>query len=135
MVTAMRNPTNFAETRPNHSDAQLRTRAYRVAPSAVVSTVREIVPQLRTYGRAWRVNPARGSRAIGSRDAVVVQCEVPVLIFTDDLKITVQEQGEHTGVDVESRSRVGRGDFGENRRHILQLLRALDARLPPSQPK
>jgi uncharacterized protein (DUF1499 family) len=97
--------------------------------------VREIVPQLRTYGRAWRVNPASGSRAIDSRDAVVVQCEVPVLIFTDDLKITVQEQGEHTGVDVESRSRVGRGDFGENRRHILQLLRALDARLPPSQPR
>jgi uncharacterized protein (DUF1499 family) len=58
-----------------------------------------------------------------------IRCEVPVLFFTDDLTITIREQNEQTHVDVESRSRVGRGDFGENRRHIIQVLHALDARM------
>ncbi|HEX8236379.1 MAG TPA: DUF1499 domain-containing protein [Abditibacteriaceae bacterium] len=120
----MSNPTNFAATRPDHSDLQLRTRVYGVAAADAVSAVREIIPRLRTYGRLWRMETSSIRR-----DTVVVTCEVPVLFFTDDLKVTVHAQGVHAQVDVESRSRVGRGDFGENRRHIIQLLHALDAKL------
>jgi uncharacterized protein (DUF1499 family) len=135
VVIAMLNPTNFAETRPDHSDPQLRTRIYRAAPDEVASAVREIAPQLRTYGRSWRVTPVlSGLRAIGSRDAITVTCEVPVLFFTDDLKVTIREQNKGAQVDVESRSRVGRGDFGENRRHIIQLLHAIDARMDNQLP-
>jgi uncharacterized protein (DUF1499 family) len=125
VVMAMKNPTNFAATRPDHSDPQLRTRAYRVGPAEAASAVEEIVPQLRTYGRTWRVQPSSNAR-----DVVVITCEVPVLFFMDDLNVTIHAQGENTRLNVESRSRIGRGDFGENRRHIRQLLNALDARLP-----
>jgi hypothetical protein len=126
----MRSPTNFAETRHDHSDPQLRTRVYRVAPSLVASTVAEIVPRLRTYGRPWRiVSPTPLTPQNTMQVVDNIRCEVPVLFFTDDLTITIREQNEQTHVDVESRSRVGRGDFGENRRHIIQVLHALDARM------
>ena len=50
--------------------------------------------------------------------------------FTDDVTVLVTPDGPDAArVTVRSRSRVGRGDFGENARHIRALLRALDVRL------
>jgi uncharacterized protein (DUF1499 family) len=124
LIVAMKNPTNSAATRPDHPDAQLRTRVYQASVTEVAAAIDGTVPRLRTYGRSWRVKPMSSLH-----EAFVVQCEVPVLFFTDDLTVTIHPQDDHTYVDVKSRSRVGRGDFGENRRHILQLLHALDAQL------
>ena len=45
--------------------------------------------------------------------------------FVDDIHLTCSEEGAGTRVDVESRSRVGLGDFGQNRRNILELWRAV----------
>lgn len=58
-----------------------------------------------------------------------LHAEVPVLTFTDDLTVTLSSNNKETTVNVRSASRVGKGDFGENRRHIIQLLTALDQRL------
>ena len=51
--------------------------------------------------------------------------------FKDDVAIRLQEVSQGTRVDVRSRSRVGKGDLGANRKRISQLLDAARALLPP----
>jgi uncharacterized protein (DUF1499 family) len=41
--------------------------------------------------------------------------------FADDIRVTVRENGGVARVDAESRSRLGKGDFGQNRRNIREL--------------
>ena len=115
------NPTNFAATHPDHPDARLRTRRYRCTLDEARAAVEEVIPQLVTYGRHWRVVRA---------EADEVRAAVPVLVFTDDVTVTLRAADNGVILDARSASRVGRGDFGENRRHLRQLLTALDARLP-----
>lgn len=122
--------TNQIQTSPDASDAALRTRFYSAPLEDVEVATREIVPTLGSYGRPWRFMSAGFvDEAAGSRFAAI---EVPVLMFVDDLKVTLQAQDGKTRVDVESKSRVGHSDFGENRRHVLQVLSALDKRFNAS---
>jgi len=52
----------------------------------------------------------------------------------DDVTIRVRPaSGQSVSVDVLSRSRVGKGDFGANARRIAQFLEALDSTLSPSK--
>ena len=116
-------PTNRAQTSPDGAP-ELRTRVYPRDLNTTFDAVREVVQNQTTYGRSWRiVESAHAESDLTTRHLNV---EVPVLFFTDDLKVTLRAQGEKTSVDVESKSRVGQGDFGENRRHIMQFLRDLD---------
>ncbi len=71
---------------------------------------------------------------------ISVSCRSAVLRFVDDMTIWVAlDENGLTRVEVLSRSRVGRGDFGMNRRRIEGLLGRLDAavgignRLSPSK--
>jgi uncharacterized protein (DUF1499 family) len=124
------NPSNIAQTSPQSSDTTLQTRVYAVSMVEIEAMLRQLVPSLRTYGGRWRLISTEKHE-----DKVIVKCEVPVLVFTDDLVVTlspVQEPNTstpRTQVDVRSASRVGRSDLGENRRHIRQLLYQLDATL------
>lgn len=117
------NMTNIAETNPEHEDAELKTRHYSADLQAVKKSVEEIVPALSTYFRSWRLVE---SNANADKNSAAIRVEVPVVIFTDDLKIDLKREGDETIVNVRSASRIGRNDFGENRRHILQLLEKLD---------
>lgn len=117
--------TNHAETTPDNRDMRLRTRMYRAAPDAVTAALETVVPSLRTYGRAWRI-----ARTDGAADGMrTVHVEVPVVVFTDDLIVEIAPRGTGSRVEMRSRSRVGKGDLGENRRHLLQILPALDQAL------
>ncbi len=56
--------------------------------------------------------------------------------FTDDLTVTivpVSPNEDRARVTIRSRSRIGRGDLGENARHIRALQKAMDARLPRAE--
>ncbi len=117
-------PTNSAATRPDHEDVQLRTRYLRLPLAHVAAAIKVAVPTLRTYGRRWRFVEMKAEPAV-----VVLRAQVPVLVFTDDLVATLRAAPDGCRLDVASASRVGRGDFGENRRHILQLLAALHTQL------
>ena len=119
-------PVNRASTEANHADAALRPRFYAMPPREVQRQVLALVPTLSTYGRAWRFSNHEADEA---NEGFVVRCEVPVLFFTDDLQVRIEAEAGGSRVHVESSSRVGQGDFGENARHIRQLLRALDERL------
>lgn len=48
-----------------------------------------------------------------------------VVRFVDDIRLTLQKTATGVQVHAESRSRVGTGDFGQNRRNILELWSAL----------
>lgn len=66
------------------------------------------------------------------RDETTFEVEIPVArigLFIDDMKVTLSENNGITTVNVQSHSRVGRGDLGENRRHVMQLFTVLDQKL------
>lgn len=116
-------PTNRAQTLPDQSDADLQTRVYAAPQNEIAAKVRDL--QLSTYGRAWKLDSK------GTAKPNEITFRVPVIVFSDILTVSLGSEGkDRTRVDVESHSLVGQGDFGENRRHIKQLLRALDAALP-----
>ena len=48
-----------------------------------------------------------------------------VVRFVDDIRLTLQKTATGVQAHAESRSRVGTGDFGQNRRNILELWRAV----------
>ena len=113
------NPGMEAQTSPENPDARLRTRRYKVAIGDVRRSTLEIIPKLWKYGSHWRV--------IESESENVVVAEVPVLVFIDELRVTLTAENDFTRVDIYSKSRFpGGSDLGENRRHVLQLLAALD---------
>jgi len=116
-------PTNRAQTALDAPDPALQTRVYAAPTEQVADKVRAL--QISTYGRAWKLNEGAGQ----TPNRIVFR--VPVIVFTDVLTVSLQSEGAaKTRVDVESHSLVGQGDFGENRRHVKQLLNALDALLP-----
>ncbi|MGL4423801.1 MAG: DUF1499 domain-containing protein, partial [Gemmataceae bacterium] len=41
--------------------------------------------------------------------------------FVDNVHLTCSEEGAGLRIDAESKSRIGAGDFGQNRRNILEL--------------
>jgi uncharacterized protein (DUF1499 family) len=45
--------------------------------------------------------------------------------FTDDVMIRLESTPTGTRVHARSQSRVGKGDLGQNRRNVMELLRAL----------
>ena len=117
-------PTNVAATAPDHAEAALRTRYYKTDLNTFRAETETIVRSLSTWGRSWKhiATEENGNSAL-------VRAEVPVVVFTDDLWVKAERAADGVVVNVHSNSRVGKSDFGENRRHLLQILEALDARL------
>ena len=119
-------PDNVAQTSPDGGTKHLTTRYYSTDLVSAAKAVEEVVPTLSTWGGSWKLieNKIEGNNAI-------VKIEVPVVVFTDDLQVTIatQENSEFVKLDVRSNSRVGKSDFGENRRHVVQILDALDKKL------
>ena len=116
-------PTNVCATRPDHPDISLRTRIYAISPETVHNGIRKVIAAQRTYGRAWKMTETIDE----------IRAEVFVLMFVDDLVVSMRRDGDGTRVDVRSQSRVGRGDFGENRRHVWQFLRSLDEEMKAAE--
>ncbi|MDF2440184.1 MAG: hypothetical protein JWN98_1168, partial [Abditibacteriota bacterium] len=112
--------TNVAQTSPDHHDPLLRTRHFNSDLQTVSAAVQSTLASMSTYGRDWKTRQIR--RDAG---AVTFTSEVPVLMFIDDFTVTLQHSGDGTLCDVRSAARVGKGDLGENRRHVLQFLHAL----------
>jgi uncharacterized protein (DUF1499 family) len=116
-------PDNVAETSPNGGSKKIASRYYAVDVATAAKSVEEIIPTLSTWGGNWKLIESKieGNSAI-------IKAEIPVVVFTDDLTVTIttQEKSDSAKIDVRSSSRVGKSDFGENRRHIVQILEAMD---------
>lgn len=59
------------------------------------------------------------------RGVIVAVATTPVLRFKDDVTIEVKRDGGGSVVNVRSKSRIGRGDFGANARRIRAFQAAL----------
>ena len=128
---AIINPGNAAETSDDNKDENLKTRYYQTDFQTFIEETKKIIPTMKTYGQNWKL--AGGGGGGGESDesqhrSETLIVEVPVAIFTDDLEINAVKEAntDKIKVDLHSTSRTGKSDLGENRRHILQLLKALD---------
>lgn len=119
------NPGNVAETSESAKDELLKTRRYKTDLQKFVTETENIVPSLSTYGQSWKIASSNLYENSAS-----IKTEVPVVFFTDDLEIKAENDAEkgEVAVNIYSSSRVGKSDLGENRRHVLQILAALDER-------
>lgn len=127
---AITNPGNSAETSPDAKDENLKTRHYQADLETFVEETEKLIPTLKTFGRNWKF--IGGGEEVGNIESrhgsAAILIEVPVVFFVDDLEINAVKEAGKTGttINVRSSSRVGNSDLGENRRHISQLLKALD---------
>lgn len=116
-------PDNIAETSADGGTKNLKTRYYKTDIETATKAAEQIIPTLSTWGGSWKlINTNK------MEDSAEIRVEIPVIIFTDDLEVEIKKaetEGE-VQVDVISKSRVGKSDFGENARHVRKILDALD---------
>jgi hypothetical protein len=142
LYAKFRSPGNVAETSPAPTDPTLQTRRYEIRGDVALARqeIEEVISTITTYGGAWKLathsnNPKAAFTDAESPSLAIVRAEVPVVVFTDDLQVRVRQYADkRIAVDVKSASRVGKSDFGENRRHIRQLLAELDKRFAATSP-
>ncbi len=107
--------TNIAETSPTPEFPELRTRVYKAPLEKVMEAVKAVIA---ARPATWTL--------VSSDTSGHVHATKKVLTFTDDVFVFLQTLPEGTRMDVRSQSRVGKGDFGENRRHVATLLSDVD---------
>jgi uncharacterized protein (DUF1499 family) len=115
MLTAI--TENRLETSKNHSDATLWPRHYAV--SGIFKMAINIIegwPHWRIVSQDPKTGIIRAER------------KTRLLRFIDDVEIQIVTNGE-TEVHVRSQSRIGKGDFGQNKRNVREFLMALDKRV------
>ena len=118
---AIMNPNNIAETSVDAKEEALRPRKYKTDLPNFIGETEKIIAVQTTYLKSWKLISSSTAGTTAS-----IKTEVPVVVFTDDLEIKAETQNDEVLVNIRSNSRVGQSDFGENRRHVLQILEALD---------
>lgn len=107
--------TNVAETRRNHRFPELEMPCYRLAPRTLFTRVEHAIELL-----AWQLVDSDPERL-----RLHAVAETALWKFKDDIEIRLVAADYGTELHVRARSRVGRGDFGANTRHILNLIQML----------
>ncbi len=115
------NPNNIAETSVDAKEEALRPRKYKTDLPNFIGETEKIIANQTTYLKSWKLI---SSSTAGTNASI--KTEVPVVIFIDVLEIKAEVQNGVVLVNIRSNSRVGKSDLGENRRHVLQILEALD---------
>jgi len=106
---------NWANTSgPSHRDL------YPVTLPAAPDTAREVVKRAVATMPHWRVESE-------SADELRLTRLTRIVGFVDDVVVTIQPAGPGSICHAASRSRVGVGDLGQNRRNILELWAAIRA--------
>jgi len=96
---------------------ELQSRMYAQPPERVYTVLRQAAGSI----ARWKV-----VRADAAARAVEVEVRTALFGFVDDLTARVEPADGGARVIIRSRSRVGRGDLGENARHIAALQRRMD---------
>lgn len=95
-----------------------------VIPGPPAAAVRLVEAAVRSLPR-WRVESADAAGG-----TMHLTRRTRVWRFVDDVRLALTPGAGGTVVHAESRSRVGVGDLGQNRRNILELWRALATASP-----
>ena len=116
---------NIYVTTPNNAEPFFRPRKYAKAKEEVAAVVQETLGSL----ARWKVVEYRENQG-----RIHATHTTRLFRFVDDVNIyIVQGLDGITKLEIISQSRVGKGDLGQNKRNIKELLTALDAKMP-SQP-
>ena len=110
---------NHARLEPSADDPALRPPALASAPADVADEI-----------QSWVASQPRWRLVSRRDDAETVELHLTrttrVFRFTDDIQVNLSARGDHqTLVNAQSRSRVGKGDLGQNRRNLKELLAVL----------
>ncbi len=108
--------THVAETRPGHERPELRPIILELPQRQVRERVVRVMRQLHWQQITEEQQTVR---------AVVV---TPMLHFKDDVEVVLASTRKGIQVNVRAQSRIGKGDFAANTRHIQELYRMLSAR-------
>lgn len=107
--------TNVAETKLNHPFPELELPRVATAPGLLLTRL-ELTLEILNW-EIIKVDPRNHEI-----HAVVA---TPLFKFKDDVLIKLNPTTAGTEIHIRSSSRVGRGDFGANTRHIMDLLAML----------
>jgi uncharacterized protein (DUF1499 family) len=99
-------------TGPNSARA---SRTYNLPPEEVLAAAERAVTRL----PRWRVESSDGRSLKAVRTTRVFR-------FRDDVELRAKSEAGGTRLELNSASRVGRNDLGQNRRNLAELLAALD---------
>ncbi len=113
---------NDVETGRTPEYPDLQPRRYTASVDATVRAAREAIASL----PRWQLVGA-GSGVAGAELRAVRSTRL--WRFQDDVTVRVRREAGRSVVSVRSKSRVGKGDFGQNARNIREFLAALDVRL------
>lgn len=119
--------TNRAATRANHPDPRLRPISAPLPPAdlaALAEAAGAAVPGFAFTGRAEE----------GTALILRFVYTTPWMRFRDDVTLRIVPEGTGARLDAESRSRIGKGDLGQNPRNLRALLGAIRARLEAAAP-
>ena len=107
---------NWANTsEPTHPD--LAPFTLPLPPTEAMEKVRSVVATMPRWAVEHAVRP----------DELHLTRRTRTIRFVDDVRLTFLPTVGGCQIHAESRSRVGVGDFGQNRRNILELWQALKA--------
>ncbi|MBC8137449.1 MAG: DUF1499 domain-containing protein [Fibrella sp.] len=107
---------------PGYPD--LQSRKYDSSPSNTLRFASAAASGIRN----WKV-----TNRDETKGTLHAEVRTAIPLFTDDVSVTVTPTGRDNDsslVTIHSWSRVGRGDLGENARHIRALQAAMDEKLP-----
>ena len=116
--------TNWVRTTPGSDNPDLRTRTYAASPKRIFERARALAKKK----SGWKIVKADKKAGV-----LKIEARTRVLRFVDDVIIRVRPaDGGGSLVDMESRSRVGLGDFGTNARRVSGFLKSFDAAVQSS---
>jgi uncharacterized protein (DUF1499 family) len=111
---------NVAATESDSPDERLRPLRSTLAASELADRVETAAGKL----PGWTLD----SRSAGESVRLHFVRTTPLLRFKDDIRVTIEPQpGGGSVLNAESRSRVGKGDLGQNPRNLRELLAAARA--------
>lgn len=112
---------NDITTGENMAYPALRSRVYYTDVAAAMAAAEHALRRLTHWKLVTRD---------AENDALEAEVQTPFGLFTDDVTVYFFPLGSgQTRVTIRSRSRLGRGDLGQNAAHIRELQRAMDDRL------
>lgn len=119
---------NWASTSDNSPDQRLQNIESDKPRAELVATVKEAAASLKNW-QFVEEQGGSGAAKMGVTELHLVR-STKLMRFKDDVhvKLTTGEEGK-TIISAESRSRVGKGDLGQNPRNLRELFAAIRARL------
>jgi uncharacterized protein (DUF1499 family) len=116
---------NHAATSDDATDERLRTLEVPLGPGDLAALVTKSAQSLPRWALVEQAQTGDTIQLHFVRTTGLVG-------YKDDIRVRIEPAGEGSRLSAESRSRIGKGDLGQNPRNLRELLGPLRASLPSS---